>query len=276
MTSALSLTLIMCLVASGLPATAQTEMSRSFDLRGRTSQATPGPLTRAVTHEAVRLAAAGEPAGGEAGQQSGKPAQSNWSRVQALAPGTEIIVTVTGTPRGRRYFAAAATKSSMLPTFRLARPSALTDAPSDEPDLIVLNVADLKLPPAVRDVLRTVASRHADYVLAAQNGGEFVLGKTVRMGPDGVFVADRKVADLGQIVENIERTDVLEISTRARHIGRSAKRGAGIGALAGAVTAGPFGIALTVASGVTGAGYGAIIGALVGTAKKQDVIYRAP
>ena len=37
--------------------------------------------------------------------------------------------------------------------------------------------------------------------------------KNVRMGPDGVFVADRKVADLVQVVERYGRSDITEIRT---------------------------------------------------------------
>ena len=48
MKSALSLTLIVCLLESALPATAQAQTERT------------GPLAKAVTREPVRLTAAGE------------------------------------------------------------------------------------------------------------------------------------------------------------------------------------------------------------------------
>lgn len=93
MKSALSLTLILCLVASALPANAQTEA---------------GPLARAVTREAVRLATAGPPpsSGGNTIEQRTTPAGSAWLRVRELAPQTEIIVTIKGAAAPGRFLAA--------------------------------------------------------------------------------------------------------------------------------------------------------------------------
>ena len=96
---ALSLALIVSLVAPAVPVTAQDETA-----------ATAGPLARTATREAVRLArevrlkpdatdvAAGELATFvvETVQQSRKPARSHWLRVLKVAPGTEVIVTVRG------------------------------------------------------------------------------------------------------------------------------------------------------------------------------------
>jgi hypothetical protein len=134
-----------------------------------------------MTREAVRLGAV---------QSSGTPAESNWSRVRKLASGTEIIVTVKGSPPVSRYFVAA-----------------------DDSGLSVLNVGDPALPTAARDVLRDVASTHPEWFQAAKTGGAFVLEKNVRVGPDGVFVADRKVADLAQVVEQYGRPDITDIKT---------------------------------------------------------------
>ena len=122
--------------------------------------------------------------------QQDEPVDSEWSRVRKLAPGTELIVIVKGAQRPNRYFVAG-----------------------DESDLTLLNVDDPALPDVARDVLRDLASAHPEYFLAAQKGGRFVLEKNVRMGPDGVFVADRKVADLVQVVERYGRSDITEIRT---------------------------------------------------------------
>ncbi len=96
MLGALSLSLILVLTTSALPVPAQeqTETPRAFDLRGSVNGT--GPLARAATREAVRLAAAREPLslGIEAVRQGGAPAASAWSRVRQLGPGTGIIVTV--------------------------------------------------------------------------------------------------------------------------------------------------------------------------------------
>jgi hypothetical protein len=226
-----------------------------------------GSFDRAVRREAVRLAAV---------QSGGGPAEANWSRVRKIAPGTELTLTVKGSPPGaQRYFVAG-----------------------DDSDLTVLNVADPGLPAATRDVLRGVALRHPGDFPAAQQGRQITLGKGVRMGPDGVFVSDRKVADLRRIVEEIARDDVGEVTTQARGRGIWGHLGSGggfyVGAMAGGLTGG-FGVGLTCQAGgghgdacegpfLTGAFVGEIAGAIAGAAygyhaehrQTEVVIYRAP
>lgn len=110
MKSALSLTLIGCFVASALPVAAQepTVTRGSLDLRrGLASQGPAGPLARAVTREAVRLAADGASASAEAVPAGNTPGTSDWSRVRKLARGKEIILTVKGSTPVRRYLIAA-------------------------------------------------------------------------------------------------------------------------------------------------------------------------
>ena len=115
----------------------------------------------------------------------------NRSLDSSVAPGSEIIVTVRDSPAGRQYVA-------------------LVD---DESEITVLRLTDPGLPHAVRDVLREMASTHPGYLAAAGRRGWFVYGN-VRVAPDGVFVADRKVIDLGEVIEHIARADVVAI-TRA-------------------------------------------------------------
>ena len=86
MKSALSLTLIVCLCGPAIPLAAQETLVES----------TSGPVTRAIPREAGRLALALQTSVDDSG----------WSRVLQLAPGTEIIVTVKGSPSARRYFIA--------------------------------------------------------------------------------------------------------------------------------------------------------------------------
>jgi hypothetical protein len=128
MKSALALTVMVCLVASALPVTAQqpTETPGSFDLRAA-SPVTVGSIGRAMTREAVRLPAAGEPTAGEVVEQTGKSVESNWSRVRKLASGREIVVTVKGSPPAQRHFVAG-----------------------DDADLTVVNLTDPTLPAAAR------------------------------------------------------------------------------------------------------------------------------
>ena len=132
-----------------------------------------------------------------------------------------------------------------------------------------------------------LASTHPEYFLAAQKGGRFVLEKNVRMGPDGVFVADRKVADLQDVVETGARKDVAEIKTRQKgrgvwgHLGPLG--GYFVGAMAGGTVAR---LACQAAAGrdrcdtgafLTGMLVGGIAGAANGfrtaNRKTEDVIY---
>ena len=82
MKAALSLTLIICVVALGVPVGAAD------------ADVAAGPIGRAITREAVRLAA--EPAGIEPVQRSGAPAQSDWSRVRTLDADAKIFLNVRG------------------------------------------------------------------------------------------------------------------------------------------------------------------------------------
>ena len=271
MKSVLSLALIASLVTSAFPVTAKerAETPRSLDLRG--PGPTAGPIARAVTREAVRLAGGGEPR-----SSGGTPAESNWSRVRDLAPGTDIVVTVKGSLSAQRYLVAG-----------------------NESDLSVLNLTDTTLPAAAKKALRDIASHRPESFSAAQKGEMFVVKKNVRMGPDGVFVADEKVADLGQVVEHIARTDVVEISALAKPpIWHSVKRHSRIGVLAGAMIGAVLGIsaggdsqcrsecipvgAVVGAGALIGLEMGAIVGTIVGTVagvtngKALAVVYRAP
>src|SRR5207237_5316108 len=94
------------------------------------------------------------------------------------------------------------------------------------------------LPVAATEVLRDLASHNPGHFTDAQNGGTFLLDKNVRLGSEGVFLADQKIADLGQIVERTRRTDVVEIrraSARRHPAAWGALVGAGAGVIAVAV-----------------------------------------
>ena len=208
MRSAGSLALVISLIGSALPVTAQQNTP------------TVGPIARSITREAARFATV----------RQSKPVDSEWLRVRNLAPGTEIIVTVKGSLPAQRYVVAG-----------------------DESDLTVLNLTDPTLPAAVRDVLRDLASGHPGYFQAAQKGGTFVLEKNVRLAPYGVFVVDRKVADLPQIVEQIDRYDVAEI--------KPAKVGANVSRCA---------LTAYLLGGFGGGFAGGFAGGYVGTAVSRD------
>lgn len=142
-----------------------------------------GSIAGSITRTATRFATV----------QPGEPVDSEWSRVRTLAPGTELIVIINGFHSADRYFVAG-----------------------NESDLTVLNAGAPTLRTGARDVLRDLASTHPEYFLAARKGGQFVLQKNVRVGPDGVFVADRKIADLGDVIEQYGRRDIAEITLAER------------------------------------------------------------
>jgi hypothetical protein len=219
----------------------------------------PGPIARAITREALRLGTV---------QQVGQPTDSDWERVvRRLAPGTEVTVTARGSQAGARQVILA-----------------------NEYGLTVLNLTNPAVPPAAKSVLSDVASHHPDYFTAAQGGRRFVLDRNVRIGPDGVFVADRKIADLAELTENLMRDEVLQIEgpTRARGSVAGAVLGAGGGFLLGALAfvaqalrddcAGGCGTsnALAVVALVGLPVAGGILGYRISSHETRDVIYRAP
>jgi hypothetical protein len=248
MKSAISLALCMCLVSSAFPVAAQDGIA-----------ATPGPMARAITREAVRLGTV---------QEVVKPGDADWASVRRLAPGTEVIVTVRGSRSGIRHVVSAS-----------------------DSVLTVLNLADRSLPEAATRALLNIAANHSEYLAGAKTGGTFLFDKRVRVASDGVFVADQKVADLGQVIETVARTDVVEIKTSGRTLSprsfsAQVQKGALLGAIAGVVTGLAFISGLCDGSHCDAAGYmwaaewfggpGAGIGALIGAAshRAQRVIYR--
>jgi hypothetical protein len=244
--STLSITLIMCLVGAALPATAQEQ------------KAPARPLAEAVMREAARFTGA-----------AAQPADSAWSRVRELEPGTELTVTVKGSPPRQHHFLAV-----------------------DESSLTVLNAATSAISASVKQVLIDTASDHPIYFVLAQQGKTFPLDGDVRLTREGVFLRDHKVAELEEIVVQIARASVAEISVRERHVGKAIGWGSAIGAGAGFVAGllhgtrrcrtqncdnfppAAFGVIYSMFGGGIGTGLGAIIGASKG--KTLAVIYRAP
>lgn len=236
----------------------------SFDVRVLPSRGTSGPIALAAAREATRLADATEPTSPDSKTvpESARPAPGfDWSRVRALAAGTEIIVTVKGSePRNRHVVTV------------------------NDSELTVLNVTDPTLPAASTSVLRVVAARRPEVLAAAQRGETFLMEKNVRIAQEGVFVADRKVAALTQVVERIGRHDVTEISIAKRDANAfgcaaAAYVGGGVlGGLPGAVVGG------AVNRDTGGALLGMMIGWPVGATvvyrkcrhKPEHLVYRAP
>ncbi len=126
--------------------------------------------------------------------QARTESKSGWSRLRTLAPGTEVTLSVQGSQPVTRYVVQA-----------------------DESKLTVLNLSAPTLTAVARHALRDIASKHPDYFMSAAQGGTFLLDKNLRLTRDGVFIADQKVADFGQVVETIARTDVVEIAPISKH-----------------------------------------------------------
>jgi hypothetical protein len=207
-------------------------------------QTTDGPLASAMRREAVRLFAAEQPAAA-ALPNRGKSTASDWARVRAIAPRTEIILTVRGSQPFTRYVVMA-----------------------DESQLTVLNVSDPTLPADARKVLLDIASLHPAFFAIDGTPGSFV-SDNVKVGPDGVFVADRKVADIGQFVEKIAQRDVVRIKagglpSRSRRLGPwAAIPGFFLGASVGAaVDCAITGCGPGTPNIPTGVGVGMIVGAV--------------
>ena len=155
-----------------------------------------GPIARAIGRDTVPLSAV----------QHDEPTDI-WSQVHKLEPGTEITVTVRGSQAGKRNFVSA-----------------------DASGVTVLNLAEPALPVVAARVLHDLASKHPGYFIVA--GTRRFADRQVRVGPDGVFFEDQKVAELGQIVERIAQRDVVEIAGRLPHL-NALKKGAIIGASVG-------------------------------------------
>lgn len=211
-------------------------------------QPAAGPLMQAVQKEASRLVAAPRKVG---------PAVQNWPRVTRLAPGREIFVEARGGRAASRIFVTA-----------------------DESELIVLDLTHASLTSEVRRVMRDGVKTHSEYFLHVFAGSRIVHGK-VRLAPDGIFVSDRKVAEISDVVKRIPRTDVVVITTPPKR--RGSLSGGAIGAGVGVVLAyrAAQGLyytdkeALLVLALVGLPIAGGVLGYQANPRTTQDVIYRA-
>jgi hypothetical protein len=183
------------------------------------------------------------------------PSTVSWSRVGEVSPGAEIVVTTKGSQPGRRYFVMA-----------------------DQSRLIALDLAEPTLPARSTRVLRAMAANHPEYFAALEKTGTFAQDN-VRVGRDGVFVANRKVADLDQVVETIRQNNISEIW------GPVVARGSVLGTVLG----GWVGFAIGVVPGLGGASDGVAWLVLMGSTaaggylgfhwtshETEGLIYKAP
>lgn len=181
--------------------------------------------------------------------------ESDWSRVSQIVPGVVIFLTINGArPVSRRFV--AATNSG----------------------LVTLNADGTALPAAAQRVLRDMATTHPEYLEAALGTGRFQQ-QNVRVEPDGVFVADRKVAELNQVVETVSRANVRQIS------GPVVARGSVLGVMLG----GYVGFCVGVVPGLGGVAAAGAVMALIGSTvvggylgfrwtshETEGLVYQAP
>ena len=106
-----------------------------------------------------------------------------WKRVERFDPGTRVKISVDGGAPAERYFV------------RL-----------NEKVVVVLNLTAPELP---KRQLRNMAMDNPTWMANASTATYRDNG--VRVGPDGVFVKDKKIAELSQVVEWIPRSKVTSI-----------------------------------------------------------------
>jgi len=106
-----------------------------------------------------------------------------WKRARRFDPGTRVAVTVAGGAPLERYFVLV-----------------------DSVELVVLNLGTPGLP---KRQLLNMTIDNAAWMAATYR--TTYKDNNLRVGPDGVFVKDRKLADLDQVVERIPREKVVSI-----------------------------------------------------------------
>lgn len=182
-------------------------------------------------------------------------AQSGWSAVERLKPGTEILLSTAQTPQAPRQFIEA-----------------------NDTSLVVVNIGGAAMPPYVTKMLRAMATDHPEYLTAAHAGTVLVLDRGVQITPDGLFHNADKLADRAAIIETIERASVVAVSTsdRTRNRVDCAIAGYGgwfLGGFAGGMAG--FGLAWAVGATSDAAGMGAMLGGmLVGGSGGASWAYR--
>src|SRR5262249_31431147 len=170
-------------------------------------------------------------------------------------PGVSIAVSTTSTPWRARIFVSA-----------------------DASEVTVLNLEVPSWTPAATHALREMANRHPEYFALMQGSRSFEQDH-VRIGRDGLFVADRKVAEFAEVVETFSRQAVLEI--RGPVVAR--------GSVLGTIVGGWLGFSVGVVPGLGGAKVGLAWASVAGAVTLggwlgnhwssrtvDDVVYRAP
>ena len=109
--------------------------------------------------------------------------ETMWKRVQRLDPGARVKITLEGAPPIERYFVQV-----------------------NDTKLIVLNLSAPDLP---KRQLLNMAIDNPSWI--AGTSKTTYRDNSLRIGPDGLFVKNKKVAQLNQVVEWIPREKVTAV-----------------------------------------------------------------
>ena len=109
--------------------------------------------------------------------------ETMWKRVQRLDPGARVKITLEGAAPVERYFVQV-----------------------NDTKLIVLN---LSVPDLPKRQLLNMAIDNPSWI--AGTSKTTYRDNSLRIGPDGLFVKDKKVAELNQVVEWIPREKVTAV-----------------------------------------------------------------
>jgi hypothetical protein len=182
----------------------------------------------------------------------------DWSHVLKLKPGTQITVTVRDSEPRRRSVVRG-----------------------DDSRLIALNLEALAAPSSTVRILSSIVSKHPEAFAPRDHAGTF-LERDVRVGPDGVFQGDRKIAELQDVAETIARDDIVEITARRKGGGILGHLGPLGGYFIGGLTGGYVGALLCRCDAGFGRGmlaggiYGGVLGYRSAVRDREQLIYRAP
>ena len=109
--------------------------------------------------------------------------ENMWKRVERFDPGTRVKITVDGGAPAERYFVQL-----------------------NDMNIVLLNLSTPELPK--RQLLNMAMDNPA---WLAGTSKTTYRDNNLRVGPDGVFVRDKKVAELSQVVEWVPRAMVVAI-----------------------------------------------------------------
>jgi hypothetical protein len=187
--------------------------------------------------------------------EHGTPGTASWSRVGELRPGAQVAIAASNAPLHPRIFVSA-----------------------NASEVIVVNVDVPSLPRAAIQALRDMATRRSEFFAAMPAGNSFEQDR-VRLGRDGLFVDDRRIAAYDQIVETLAREAVREI--RGPVVARGSVLGTivggwlgfSVGAVPGLGGAKPATAWATLAGSVV---LGSWLGHRWSSHTVEGVVYRAP